>query len=384
MKSIKLMVVLALGLMLFSCENDPPDITSINNPEPLTIRQFENTDHTLEDTLDVTLEDDTTKRVTIDWERPLQDFEALEPGTFEIEGTIKSEAVANPQNLKAVQTITVEAANVNEALDYSDATYFTTMYETFEHPDKDAMNTLFVPSDAAIQSILDFLEMDLETLMDQTFFEALMLDHMSAESISKNQLETRVPNVYTTLRDNELIVEGELGSPLIDSEHSLIQSYDLDTKHVHLIDGMILSDDTLNMVGSGVFDDDLQARLLEILRSEGFIGDLLLGRTFTIFIPSETALLDYAEREDISLNAFLESSEFETIILSHVVRAEYSVEDLYLEAPLSLESVSGDTIEVTLEGGELYANTIRVSDTQTIDQVGTLLTIDSILQFEDE
>lgn len=384
MKYTKLLFVFAFAMLLFACEGEPPALSDVNTPEPITVKQFETIDESLDDTLNVELDDGSTESVTIDWGMRLEDFDTDEPGTFEIEGTIESDAFSNPDDIKAVQTITVEAASVEAALEYSEATHFTTMYETFEHPDKESMTTLFVPSDEAIQGILDFLEMDLETLMQQDAFEALMLDHMSEETISKNRLETNIPGVYTTLRDKELIVEGSEGSPLIDSEYALQNSHDLDTRHVHYIDGVILSEDTLSMVGADVFDDELGERLLEILRDQGFINDILLGRKFTLFMPDESALLSYAQSEGLSLSALLESTQFETMIMGHVIREEYSAETLYTEAPMSLEAVNGETIDISVSEGDLYANNALITNTETIDQVGTLLTIDEILDFDSE
>ena len=383
MKLLKLMLVFFGMFLLVGCESEPPNVESVSTPDPITIRQFETPDQTLEETLEVELDDGSSLNVSIAWNNTLQSFDTTEIGTFEIVGDLEDGAFSNPDSIKAVQTIEIEPASIEEGLDYSQASHFKTMYEAFEHPDKASLKTLFVPSDAAIQEILDFLEMNLESLIDHDAFDDLMLDHMSMETISKNRLETNVPGVYQTLRDKDLIVEGSVGSPLIDSEHTLLNTHDLVTRHVHYIDGMILFEDTLGTVGSNVFDDEMQTRLLGILRDEGFVQDLLLGRKFTIFIPSETALFDYAQNKGLSLNSFLESSEFENIILSHIVRAEYSIDELYIDTP-QLESVSGESINVTVEANTLYANGVLISETETVDQVGTLLTIDEILEFDSE
>lgn len=384
MKPVKLLIILSLSALLIACESEPPRVLSVDTPEPVTVRQFEHPDETLDETLAIELEDGSALNVPINWSMTLQDFNTDEPGTFEIEGTLEGEGYVNPETIKAVQTITVEAASVEEALEYSEVSHFKTMYETFEHPDKETMKTLFVPSDRAIQDILDFLEMDLETLMNQDAFDALMLDHMSTEAISENRLETNVPGVYTTLRDKELIVEGEMGTPLVDGEYTLVESHDLNDRHVHYIDGVILSEDTLSMVGSDVFEDEMGERLLEILRDQGFINDILLGRKFTLFMPGETALLSYAQSEGLTLSALLESSEFETLILGHIIRSEYSAETLYTDAPLSLEAINGETITITVSEGNLFANNAQITSTETIEQVGTLLTVDAILEFENE
>lgn len=384
MKPMRLILALFIVFVLVGCESEPPSAMRVSTPEPITLRQFETPEATLDETLMVELDDGDSLNVSINWETSLETFDTSEVGTFEIEGTLESDAFLNPENIKALQTVTIEAATVEEALDYSDATHFKTMYETFDHPDKDTANTLFVPSDGAIQEILDFLEMDLETLMNQDAFEALMLDHMSEETISKNRLETNVPGVYTTLRDKELIVEGSEGSPLIDSEYTLLASHDLVERHVHYIDGVILSEDTLSMVGADVFDDEMGERLLEILRDQGFITDILLGRKFTLFMPDQDALIAYAQSEGLSLSTLLESTEFETLIMGHVIRDEYSAETLYTDAPMSLEAVNGETINISVSEGDLYANNAMVTNTETIEQVGTLLTIDSIIEFPSE
>jgi len=51
---------------------------------------------------------------------------------------------------------------------------------------------------------------------------------------------------------------------------------------------------------------------------------------------------------------------------------------------MSLEAVNGETINISVSEGDLYANNAMVTNTETIEQVGTLLTIDSIIEFPSE
>jgi len=386
MNLIKLMGILTFSLVLFACEDTKPKISEVNQPNPVTLTQFDAPDYSLDTDVSVTLDDGTTLTISVDWETSLDAFDTSEHGTFEIEGTLVGEEFTNPGNLKAVQRITIQPGSLNDALAHTTRSpSFKTMFEAFEHPDKARVSTLFIPSEAAIDEVLKFLEMDLETFMNQDFFEPLMLDHMSGESISKNRLETNVPALYENLRNKELIVvEGSQGSPLIDSEHSILKSIDLDAHHIHFIDGLILSEDTLSIASSNLFDDAMGERLLEILREQGLVGDLLFGSKFTIFMPDQAAFVSYAQEENLSLSDLLESSEFETLILGHMIKGEYKSDTLYTDAPQTLEAITGESIEITVDDGYLYANHSQITANESIDQLGTMLTIDEVLSFEDE
>ena len=80
----------------------------------------------------------------------------------------------------------------------------------------------------------------------------------------------------------------------------------------------------------------------------------------------------------------LESSEFETLILGHMIKGEYKSDTLYTDAPQTLEAITGESIEITVDDGYLYANHSQITANESIDQLGTMLTIDEVLSFEDE
>lgn len=385
MKPIKWIIAALAVLAVTGCESAPPTAVDVDNPDAITVDQFGSQEESLATSVEVTLDDGSTVDSEVEWETSLEAFDTSEHGTFEIEGELLNETFDNPDAIKALQSVVVEPVSIDEALSQTDdVSHFKTMYSGFDHPDKADARTVFVPSDDAIDEVLEFLDMDLDALMEHGSFESLMLDHMSEENITTNRLETNVPGVYETLRGKELIVEGEQGSPLVDSEHAHLDSADLDDSHIHYIDGVILSDDTLSMVGSDLFDDDMGERLLEILRDQGLVSDILLGRKFTMFIPDESALLAYAQDEGLSLEELLESPEFETLIMGHIVREEQSAESLYENAPFSLTAVNGASIDITVSEGDLHAGGALVKDSESVDQFGTLLTIDDILEQEDE
>lgn len=372
-------------LTLMSCENADPTVVEVNNPDPITVDQFDSPEGSLDTSAEVKLDDERTVESEIEWETALEGFDTSEHGTYEIEGTLLNESFANPETIKAVQSVIVEPVSIDRALSQMDeASHFKTMYTNFDHEDKGDAKTLFVPSDDAVNGVLDFLDMDLDAFMEHSSFEPLMLDHMTDGNITTNRLETNVPGVYETLRGQELIVEGEQGGPLIDSEHALLDSIDLDDSHIHFIDGVILAEDTLSMAGSDLFDDAMGERLLEILRERGLLTDILSGRKLTMFIPDESALISHAQNEGLSLDDLLESPEFETLIMGHIVREEHSAESLYENAPLTLTAVNDTSIDITVSEDNLHAGGALVTDSETIDRVGTLLTIDAILEQNSE
>lgn len=387
MKPVKWIVAVVAVMVLVSCETSDPAAARVNNPDPITVDQFETPEGTLDTSVEVTLDDESTVDSEVEWDTSLEAFDTSEHGTFEIEGTLLNESFDNPEDIKAVQTVIVDPVSIDEAFAQMDeVSHFKTMYANFDHEDKADAKTIFVPSDDAINDILEFLEMDLDALMEHSSFESLMLDHMSDENITINRLETNTPGVYETLRGKELIVEGEQGSPLIDTEHAHLGSIDLDDSHIHFIDGVILSEDTLSMVGSDLFDEAMGERLIEILRDQGLFTDILRGESFTFFIPNQAALLDYAQDEGMSLEAFIDSEAFETLLVNHIVREEYTLNDLATRAPTTLEVVSGNEVEITFDSdeGEVSVDGIPVESTESIDQVGTILTIDGILAGKDD
>ncbi|MFW5913547.1 MAG: fasciclin domain-containing protein [Bacillota bacterium] len=381
MKLFKRVLMVPLLLLLFACEDAKSTVEDVENPDPITVTQFDTIEGSLNDSVEVTLEDGSTQSLPVDWSRSLDTVDTSSHGTVQIEGTLDSEANVDVGDKKAIQSIEIEAATLEKALEHSEDTeHFERMYAAFEHSDKEDAKTLFVPDDDAVESLLDLLDMDLETLMEDDLFETLMLDHMSAEAISQNRLETDIPSVYTALNDRELIVEGEQGEPLIDSEHERLESVDLDTHHLHVIDGVILSDDTLAEVGSDVFDDDMRDRLFEVFQDEGLVSDALRGQSFTVFMPSEEALIEYADEKDLSLNELLESSAFEELLIGHIVAEEYSAESLFSEAPSTLEAYNGNPIEITVSDDDLYADQAQIIDSEQVEQFGTVLTIDDVLE----
>ncbi|MFW6298270.1 MAG: fasciclin domain-containing protein [Bacillota bacterium] len=381
MKIFSRALFVSVFLLLMGCGDTQEAVEEVENPDPITVTQFETIDEELDDSVNVTLEDGSTESLPVEWSRSLDAIDTSKHGTFEIEGTLEGEEGIEAGDQEAVQSITVEAATVEEALAHSENTeHFHTMYEAFDHPDKEKARTLFIPDDEAIESLLDLLEMDLETLMEDDLFEPLMLDHMSETTISQNRLETDIPHAYTALNGRELIVEGEQGDPLIDSEHEWTRSVDLDTAFMHVIEGVILSDDALSESGSNIFDDTMGDRLFEIFQNEGLIGDALRGESFTVFMPTQETLIDYADENDLSLNEFVESDAFERLLTRHIVEGEYSRESLSTDAPTSLEAINGESIDITIRDEGLFAEDARIVDSEQIEQLGSILTIEDILE----
>ncbi|MBE2181966.1 MAG: fasciclin domain-containing protein [Anaerolineae bacterium] len=118
--------------------------------------------------------------------------------------------------------------------------------------------------------------------------------------------------------------------------------------------------------------------LVAALNVADLTGSLSEEGPFTLFAPTDEAIAAFLESSGMSIEGMMASPEMLAAILSyHVVPGRYQF--VNLTAGPELETLQGESLQIMLDAGVLYANDVVVSDPDAIASNGVVHIIDSVL-----
>jgi len=374
---------LAMVLMVFvlqACAQDV-EIAHVDEPPVITVGQFETIEEELPLVLSAVFSDGTERPVDITWEDSLDAIDTRAYGTYTIEGHV-DDAVSGITSFLVSQTIEVTPKPAYEALGLMiDHTHYHSLFLESDDAFKDA-GSHFVFTDDAFEAMLALLDMDKAAFMASDAYLPFMKSHALSETLPEDRLFSDVPALYETLANDMLLIEGSPGEPRIMGRHAPVESYRVENGHIHVIDGVILSDAVLEILGSDAINEGVTSRFMALFSELGIMRDILRGEHFTIFVPSERAILDFAEAMDMSIGELLAWEGIEALLLSHIVRGEYSAETLFLEAPLTIETLGGP-IDVSVADDALLVGGAQLVSSESFGSFATLHSISQVI-YEEE
>ena len=177
-----------------------------------------------------------------------------------------------------------------------------------------------------------------------------------------------------TVNGKSLSISVQGGSVFVDGVRVSTTDLFAENGVVHVIDGVLLPEPVLDIVETaqtaGSFNTLLTAveaaGLTETLRSEG---------PFTVFAPSDAAFEKLSETE---LGNILADGDLLTRVLTyHVVAGDVRAADVVNLS--SAMTVNGKELAITVEGGEVFLDGIRVVTTDIVTTNGVIHVIEDVL-----
>lgn len=117
------------------------------------------------------------------------------------------------------------------------------------------------------------------------------------------------------------------------------------------------------------------ANLVETLQGDG---------PFTVFAPTDDAFTAALESLGITADELLASENLSGILTYHVVSGEFFAADVVTLDGQSVETVNGQTVDISVRDGNVFVNEAQVVTTDVVASNGVIHVIDSVLLPEEE
>jgi transforming growth factor-beta-induced protein len=282
----------------------------------------------------------------------------------------------------------------------------------------DALNsegpfTVFAPTDAAFEALLEALELSAEDLLARDELETILLYHVVEGEILAEDVVTLDGESVETLAGEtvQISVEGET----VMVNNATVTATDVQASNgvIHVIDTVLLPPEepaeeeaestpepmmemtpeatpeapaeemTETEEPTGNIVEVAQANeftiLLEAALAAGLADTLSNDGPFTVFAPTDAAFEALLEELGISAADLLARDDLETILLYHVVEGEVLAEDVVTLDGESVETLAGATVQITVEDETVMVNDATVTATDVQASNGVIHVIDTVL-----
>lgn len=217
--------------------------------------------------------------------------------------------------------------------------------------DEDGDFTVFAPTDAAFNNLLDFLgassldDVDAALLQDVLLYHVVAGDRVFSTDLESGELETALADQLLVLDAGELSLAdaGTLADANIQTAAVNIQGTN---GVIHAIDKVLLpARSIMDLVNFNAEFSTLKAAL-ETAELTETLADL--EKEYTVFAPTNDAFADYLDLANISAADLLASPALSDILLYHVVTGSVFSDEL---ANGFVTTVNGQAVEIDLSSG---------------------------------
>lgn len=397
MKRIVMILLLFLAsATLYACsdeeENNARNVVSVETHDPMNVDVLTAFDDlNLPVLFTVTLEDGSELELPVAWDGARAIYDAKAPGEYTLEGSlIISGNVTNKDDIKVTQTVNVVSDTFLNTLErFGD---FSTLIAALKATNLDVLldeaeqdYTLFAPTDAAFSRLLDTLDLSLETLLEDERLESILRYHIFANDRSEAVLSAMAPSSPESLSDGEAVRIDTEGRTLRLNNIANVTQSDVVTNNgrIHVIDQVLLPISMIDETADGIIDEELFALILDILAASDIGIPDLLDIGITVFLPDEEAFTALIDTLDMSITELLESESLPLLLSNHMIIGAYDTERLLLEAPITVESLYGETLLITESDGALFVNDNLIGESESIGEFGFVHFIDAVLVPDD-
>jgi|GEM_PF-1886892 len=382
-KTVNLLLLFLVIICLASCREKIKEIVEVSQFSPIQVsKDVEYNDIELPSEVIVTLDNEEKVALEVTWNQ--DNYNILEE-TVTLKGTLTlKDNIVNTKDLEATLSIEFLPVDIISTLtlinDFSifhEALVAKNLISLFDTTDN---LTIFAPNNDAFEEFMSILEITKEELLTYSMLEDILLNHIVVGDFKSPILRATAPSVLTSLEGSELSVSLNTNTITINNISSVVTDNIIAVKGViHEVDTMILPLQTFDEDEEPDFRDMVFERMVEIITSSGLLFDVLFGEGLTIFTPNTEAFLDLMETYSLTETQVLELDILEDILLNHIVKGEYTADDLYLDSPITLTSLMGNSIDVTVSNGVIMINDASVISAQTQDEYGNVFVIDKVL-----
>jgi len=240
--------------------------------------------------------------------------------------------------------------------------------------------TVFAPTDDAFAALpegaLDDLLADTEALSSVLLYHVVDGAVMAADVVGLDGQE-----VDTLSGDKVLItVDGE--KVMVNESNVVITDIEGSNGVIHVIDAVLLPPtDESGMMDKTIVDiaveDDNFSTLVAALTEAGLVEALQGDGPFTVFAPTNDA---FAALPDGALDALLADTEaLSNVLLYHVVSGAVKAADVAGLDGQEVETLSGDSIMVKLDGETVMINEAKVVITDIEASNGIIHVVDAVI-----
>ncbi len=304
-------------------------------------------------------------------------------GTVTIEVTAGGfDAVTRTVTMNQARNVTIRMG-VGDIVDTAiDAPGFETLVAAVLAADlEDALRgagpfTVFAPTDEAFEDVPEALFEYLLANPDK--LAEVLLYHVVPDRIWAADAIAVAPASLNTLQGDAIDVTTVVGEVFINDDAKVVfPDVGASNGVIHVIDMVLIPpslevDDIVDTAVAGGFDTLVTAVLAADLE------DALRGAgPFTVFAPTDDAFADLPEGD---LDDLLDDpDELAEILKYHVVAGYYTAADALDEAPVFLETLQGDFVEITVINGGVFVNGVEVSAADIRASNGIIHVIDAVL-----
>ncbi len=382
MKKIAVVFLILLsGLM--ACTPTNRSIASVVELEIVQAPRFSAvSEFSFPDFVEVTLESGEKVSVPVTWDSARDQYDASRIGAQTIRGRFLLSDIDNPSQLRPAVTIQLTAVDWLTTLEKTPE--FSLLYRALIRSQIDLSAyqtfTLFAPTNQAFETLLGFLNLSFEAFLESDALEPVLLYHLLEGSFSAQDLLKESPNLIDSVEGTPLTLNFDGEFITINVINRVIRASEPNTDQtIHRIDGVLLPPNTFAGDLQSVLNTQALNLFVDLLGDVDINITQLLGSGFTIFAPNQAAFEAYAAERNLTLAQLAQDPDIADLLLRHIVQDEISYDQLLFSAPFTLETLSGDTLTVTLIDNQVAINGVIIESSDTTAAIATIHTISRIL-----
>ncbi|WP_346862307.1 fasciclin domain-containing protein [uncultured Draconibacterium sp.] len=235
--------------------------------------------------------------------------------------------------------------------------------------------TVFAPTDDAFAALLTDLNLTSLDQVDAATLASILTYHVVADKVYSNNLSSGVvASANTNSPDNEpLSLLVNVGSDVM-INNAKVTTADVMASNgvIHIIDKVLLPP---SVVDIATYSDDFSSLVSAVVKAD-LAGTLSGEGPFTVFAPTNDAFAALFAALQISGLDEVSVEDLTSILTYHVVS------DNVLSSEISagtVEAVSGEELQITIDGAVMLNGTIKVIQTDIQGTNGVVHVIDAVL-----
>ncbi|MBO75609.1 MAG: fasciclin [Flavobacteriales bacterium] len=230
----------------------------------------------------------------------------------------------------------------------------------------DALNgdgpfTVFAPTDDAFTALTEVLEVTVDELLAYPLLPAVLQYHVVAAEAYAADLSNG--QEIETLLGEDIIVSITADGVFINNAQVIVADIAADNGVVHVIDAVLLPELEEETTVVDIIVDSEDHTLLEAAVGAAGLVEALSGEgPFTVFAPTDAAIVALTEALDITADELLALPNLADILKYHVVSAEAYAADLTDGQVITTLEGSSVTVSITADGVFINDAQVTVAD----------------------
>ncbi|MFT4980241.1 MAG: putative surface protein with fasciclin (FAS1) repeats/plastocyanin [Bacteroidia bacterium] len=320
-----------------------------------------------------------------------------EPGTYNYNSGVGFDA-----ELGMTGTITVDIFTIPElltslysepsSLDIFQGAYAFSLFcgDTLNQPNQ---YTVFVPNNAAIGAIGEELNLNQSDFLGLPDFTTILEYHIAQGAYLAGDLVDGMQ--LPSIMGQDLAITEVGGQFFVDDAQIIATNYLADNGVVHIIDAALAPEGVPEATVMSIISDNEEFSLFEEAVRSAYLDDDLIGQPtintnggepgpFTVFAPTNAAMIEYADIIEMSIEELLTSQYIEDIVNNHIVESEFIYQSGSFSTEPSLENNLGELLSITVDLDSLvnYVNDVNIVNLDLLAFNGVVHAIDEVLPVE--